>query len=117
MFYVRIAMVIEWKSICFPMSVLESGFFPALGAALEGINNQGEFRRIEKRSDAMSKRLHHLLKKAIKLQNALSTHTNNSDDPMSLQLTTLANEAARLMVKEVLDWRVIFLDRPLNPAP
>jgi len=93
------------------------GFFPALGAALEGISNQGEFRRIGMRSESMAKALEQLIKQSVKLQSELDNGWNSSDIPISMQLAALANEAARLMVMEVLDWRVVFLDRSLNPAP
>jgi hypothetical protein len=32
----------------------------------------------------------------------------------SRELTALASETAQLMVNEVLDWRIVFLDRPLR---
>jgi len=33
----------------------------------------------------------------------------------SAHVAELADEIARLLVNEVLDWRVVFLDRPLHP--
>lgn len=92
------------------------GFLPALGAALEGINNQGEFRRIGMRSESMAKALKQLAGQTEELQKELVSGMNSRNIPFSIQVAALANEAARLMVMEVLDWRVVFLDRPLNPA-
>jgi hypothetical protein len=96
------------------MMTLICGFFPALGAAFEGINNQGEFHRIEKRSDAMAQVLEHLVLEAAALQNELTSNTAGDGESPSMQLAFLADKAARLMVMEVLDWRVVFLDRPLK---
>lgn len=86
-------------------------FLPALGASLAGINNQGEFRRIAKRSEAMAEHLKKLLAEAGAL-------TPADGSPVTLRWTAVADLTARvtqLMVNEVLDWRVVFLDRPLNP--
>lgn len=89
------------------------GFFPAFGAALAGINNQGEFRRIELRSKSMAGRLKKQFKQIKELQDRVA-----EDAPLPRQLSAdvakLASEAARMMVTEVLDYRVIFQDRPLK---
>jgi hypothetical protein len=82
---------------------------PALAAALAGIINQGEFARIAKRSEAMDKRLDQISKDIEKL-----SQTNDST-PTSLKLAqakSLAVGTAQLMVDELLDWHVIFADRP-----
>ncbi len=92
------------------------GFLSALGAALEGINNQGEFRRIGMRSESMAKALKHLAGQAKELQGKLVSGKNSKEISFSIQVADLANKAARLMVEGVLDWRVVFLDQPLNPA-
>jgi len=91
------------------------GFFPALGAALAGINNQGEFRRIEKRSDAMRQQLPNLSKEVDLLEEKLISFDGKEGGLLSVQVAALASKAAQLMVNEVLDWRVVFLDRPLTP--
>jgi hypothetical protein len=77
---------------------------PALAAALAAINNQGEFGRIAKRSEAMSERL---VKLDLRVDNLL-------EQPMlqSREVIVIAYELAQLMVDEVLDWRVVFKDRP-----
>lgn len=81
------------------------GFFPALGAAIAGISNQSEFRRIERRSEAMVQQLAVLQDEAGMLR---------SPDGVagSREIASLTHRAARLMVDEVLDWRVVLLDRP-----
>ncbi|MGA8573583.1 MAG: hypothetical protein WB560_14060, partial [Desulfobaccales bacterium] len=93
-----------------------NGFFPAIGAALAGINNQGEFLRIAKRSEAMQGHLKLLLNAAEELGRQLQEDTTLFPQQLSIPLAALTANAARLLVNEVLDWRVIFLDRPLNPT-
>jgi hypothetical protein len=86
-----------------------SAGFPALGAALAGINNQGEFARIMKRSEAMANGLH-LLSNEI---DRVSLNSAGEEPAMRLRkMSPLAVRAADLMVGELLDWQVIFLDRP-----
>jgi len=91
------------------------GFLPAVGAALAGIFNQGEFRRMAKRSDAMVQQLGLLLEKIQKLQEEIMGAPEPLDRAFSPQLAASASDIARLLVGEVLDWRVVFLDQPLNP--
>ncbi len=86
---------------------LASAGFPALGAALAGIANQGEFARVAKRSSAMRQRFEQFKKQIAELRAAGAGLT-------SAAVTALATEIAQLMVDEVLDWRVVFLDRPLR---
>lgn len=83
---------------------------PAFGAALAGISNQGEFRRIGKRSGAMRDQLAALLARADDLQPLVSS----TEPPahLSRRIEAVASDSARLMVDEVCDWRVVFLDRP-----
>ncbi len=82
---------------------------PALAAALAGISHQGEFARVAKRSHAMAARFRQLAAEIARLEQSTAV------SPATLrlaQVTPLAAEAAQLMVDEVLDWRVVFLDRP-----
>ena len=92
------------------------GILPALGASLEGINNQGEFRRVGKRSKSMANALEVLRSETIKFEKLLDSDINLKNSLFSMQIASLANESARLMISEALDWRVVFLDKPLNPA-
>ncbi|MBI5506113.1 MAG: DUF4231 domain-containing protein [Deltaproteobacteria bacterium] len=115
--------------------IFVGGFFPALGAALAGIANQAEFTRLEKRSEAMHIELERLADDVAALRAAgdpaatqnLESEPSVAHDPSLLQdvaaaavplsnaAVACAERAARLLVNEVLDWRVVFLDRPLNP--
>ncbi len=89
---------------------LTCAWFPALGAALAGISNQGEFARVAKRSAAMVQQLS-------SIHAALEALAAPAGPLTSAQLEPLAVRASQLMVDEVLDWRVVFLDRPLvHPA-
>ncbi len=86
------------------------GFLPALGAAMAGIANQGEFRRITRRSRAMRDQLARLQADA---QGMLAAA--GPGQQRSAAVGRLGREIARLMITEVLDWRVVFLDQPLRP--
>ena len=89
-----------------PVLTLCCATFPAFGAALAGINNQAEFARIARRSRAMTTQIEKALAAITELELAKS---------LSLaEVSGLARGAARLMVDEVLDWRVIFTDRPTS---
>lgn len=83
--------------------------FPALAAALAGIAHQGEFARVAKRSHAMAARFQQIAGEIERLEQATATHR---DTLRLAHVTPLAAEAAQLMVDEILDWRVVFLDRP-----
>lgn len=87
-----------------PVLVLGCAALPAFGAALHGIKNQGEFARIAKRSEAMAAQLQALLGAVEQLEHAETLR--------SADVGRLARRAAELMVDEVLDWRVMFVDRP-----
>jgi hypothetical protein len=79
---------------------------------LLGISHQGEFRRIAKRSGAMSARLAQLSEEVEALRKEIAEQTERQFSP---RVAALAHDIARLMVNEVLDWRVVFLDQPLVP--
>jgi hypothetical protein len=92
-----------------------AGFLPALGAAFAGISNQGEFRRLVMRSEAMCGRLGELEKRAGGIIERLTSKPMGSWAPrVSGEVSELAIQTAQLMVNEVLDWRIVFLDRPLR---
>lgn len=96
------------------MLVFVCGFFPALGAALAAIMNQAEFRRLANRSKATGEQLRVLHSDIKKQQAALAgTPAPGSRQP-SVQVLALASTIAGLLVAEVLDWRVILVDRPLE---
>jgi hypothetical protein len=84
--------------------VLAAASLPALGAALEGISNQGEFVRIAKRSAAM-------VTGFAAHADALSTLQKDAT-PHLTDVTPLSSKIATAMVDEVVDWRMVFVDRP-----
>jgi hypothetical protein len=95
--------------------ILAAAVFPALGAALAAIRDQGEFHRIGMRSEAMAERLGQL---NLEL-NALKSRSNAAgSEPYSSMtsgaLAELAMQVVQLMVDEVLEWRIVFVDRPLE---
>ncbi|PQO45472.1 hypothetical protein C5Y93_13555 [Blastopirellula marina] len=96
----------HWLTFC-------CGFFPALGAAFAGLVNQGEFRRIEKRSESMVQQLKLLIAEIDRLQTRMAE--DQSGRQYSPDVLELASRTARTMLNEVLDWRVVFLDRPIHP--
>jgi hypothetical protein len=93
------------------------GFFPALGAAMAGILNQGEFRRLEKRSQSMESQLELVVKNINNLRKQIESTPSSSEEQFSVRASRLAADAAKLMLNEVLDWRVVFLDRPFEQPP
>lgn len=72
---------------------------PALGAALFGIRNHGEFARMAHRSAAMAARL-----------GALATTEVSTSD----QLAAVATTAAADMTEETTDWHAVFRAKPLT---
>jgi hypothetical protein len=103
---------LEWLP---PVLTFFCGFFPALGAATAGILTQGEFRRINSRSKAMSGQLQLQLTEIENLRKKIASTPNSSRPQFSTSALALANATANLLVNEVLDWRVVFLDQPLRP--
>jgi hypothetical protein len=91
------------------------GFFPALGAALAGIINQGEFRSLTNRSDAMREQLDRLLNQTTTLRQQIDSTPDLTTRQFSAQAVDLASATAGLLVSEILDWRVVLLDQPLRP--
>jgi hypothetical protein len=97
-----------------PILTFLCGFLPATGAALAGISNQGEFRRLAKRSGAMAEQFEQLREQVKELQSQPNTAGSADGKRTSSQITDVATQAAQLMVNEVLDWRVVSLDQPLK---
>jgi hypothetical protein len=79
---------------------------PALGSALVGISNHGEFARIAKRSAAMAKSFGRFSEAIGQIHAA-----GGATPPTIGEVTRIAGEVAQLMVDEVADWRVVFTDR------
>ncbi|HEU4589137.1 MAG TPA: DUF4231 domain-containing protein [Gemmatimonadales bacterium] len=79
-------------------------FFPTFGAALAGIQSQGEFHRIARRSEAMVERLREIARRLAR-----------PDDPWSsATLGAVAEGVAEIMTAELLDWQFIFHGKPLT---
>jgi hypothetical protein len=79
-------------------------FFPTFGAALAGIQSQGEFHRIARRSEAMVERLREI-----------AGRLSRPDDPWSTAaLGGVAEGVAEIMTAELLDWQFIFHGKPLT---
>lgn len=89
--------------------VLASAFLPALAAALAGISNQGEFARLAKWSAGMAVSCGRF---ATQLSSLRSGHAQGRSALRLSQVIPLASEIAEVMVDEVADWRVVFIDRP-----
>ncbi len=82
---------------------------PTLGAALAGIRSQAEFERVKKRSRAMLHTLQRICKE-------LDARDHRQEKISLAALNLIVAEAGQLMVDELLDWRIVFKDRPL-PEP
>jgi hypothetical protein len=88
---------------------LAAASLPAFGSALAGINNQGEFSRVAKRSRAMARRMEHLEGEI----DTLAARTAAQPGSVRLEhVTPLALYVVQLMIDENLEWRVVFTDRP-----
>lgn len=98
-----------------PLLTFCCGFFPALGAAMAGIVNQGEFRRVSNRSESMHEQLVGLSKEIESLRSRIGASSEPAAEQFSVRVRDLANDVARLLLNEVLDWRVVFLDQPIVP--
>ena len=95
----------EAGEACDRWLVLVSATAPALGAALAGINNQGEFKRLSKRSQAMADGLSRIARDIVRLR--------TGDQPLRLSdVLQVSERLGELMIQEVMDWRIMFADRP-----
>jgi hypothetical protein len=80
-----------------------AAILPAFGAAIHGINSQGDFRNVARRSADMNKWLSDIL-----------TRVRMAGDEISSDgLAAFAEEAAGVMGADLLDWRVDFQEKPL----
>ncbi len=85
---------------------LLTGFLPSLGAAFFGIRVQGEFGSTAERSHATAAQLKTI---ASKFELLVS-----GDKPRLDVLRLRVEEAARAMLMENLDWRLLYISKPLN---
>lgn len=98
--------LLAWEEIAIGLCATA---LPAFGAALAGMRSQGEFERVKKRSRAMLQTLRHICRE-------LDGHSNAAEKISYGALSLIVAEAGQLMVDELLDWRIVFKDRPL-PEP
>ncbi len=89
-----------------------SAAFPAIGAAVAGIENQGEFQRVTKRSHATALSLDTMDAEIDALMQRLAVPT---EIVRLSEVSPIATKLAQMMIDEVSDWRVVFIDRP-QPA-
>ena len=82
--------------------LMASAALPALGAALEGINNQGEFTRTARRAPRWR-----APSKPMPPKSQAREETRPSPGPA----TALSSQITQTMVDEVTDWRAVFSDR------
>ncbi|HEU4390007.1 MAG TPA: hypothetical protein VFV34_19555, partial [Blastocatellia bacterium] len=83
-----------------------AAFLPALGGAMAAIRSQGEFQRVVQRSRAMREELD-------QLRQMIANVPTRANELNSQLLQQAVEQATRLMFNEVLDWRIVFQDRPL----
>jgi hypothetical protein len=82
-------------------------FLPALGAAFAAIRSHGELQRLAQRSKAMEENL-------TELQSELAKIPVTGEMLNSVKLRYHFDRVSNLMTSEMLDWRVVFQDRPLG---
>jgi hypothetical protein len=93
--------------------VLLAATLPALGAALSGIANQGEFARLAKRSAAMGDAFKQFAQQIVALQSA----ADRQQAVLKLsQVVPVASRIGEVMVDEVADWRVVVVEQPTRPV-
>lgn len=83
-----------------------TGFLPALGAAFFGIRVQGEFGSTAERSHATAAQLKNIAEKFEKLSGEKTPRLRN--------LRVHVEEAAQAMLMENMDWRLLYISKPLN---
>lgn len=88
------------------MTVL-CAFLPALGAAFAAIRSHSEVQRLAQRSKAMEDTL-------TQFQADIAAVPITGNALNSVKLRSHANRVNDLMTNEMLDWRVVFQDRPLG---
>lgn len=109
-FHLIVALSHEWFGKAAPVwdrwLMFCAAFLPALGAAMAAIRSQGEFHRVVQRSHAMHDAL-------VQLRETVAKFEPGSNKLHSQLLQQAVEQTTRLMYNEVLDWRIVFQDRPL----
>lgn len=105
---IRLATRRLWSDADLDVWLLFSAFLPALAAGLTGINYHGEFLRIAKRSRSLADGFARFGAAAHALRDRL-----DAGQPVALaEVTQLAGLISQTMSDEVVDWRVVVVDRP-----
>ena len=86
-----------------------AAFLPAFGAALAAIRTQAEAQRLSRRSHGMKQSLE-------KLDLEFASISPREGEGNSQRLRARADRITDLMVREMLDWRVVLLDQPFGNA-
>ena len=90
------------------------GFLPALGAALAGINNHGEFKRVAKTSESMQREYSALSAELALLQSSLKSLKDEPSIHFFKKIKGAAYRVSQLMIDELSDWRITYHNRPLD---
>jgi hypothetical protein len=90
------------------------GFLPALGAALAGINNQGEFKSMSKTSESMKYEYAALSDELTSLKLTLLSVKEKADIPLYKRIKDTTYRISFLMIEELSDWRITYNNRPLD---
>ena len=108
-----IACILHLLHLWLPGEILTllCGFCPAVSAALAAINNHGEFRRMAKRSHAMSTAISKMIIRITELEKAMTVQ-ESIDKSTFCEVRQFTLETAYILIREVLDWRILFEDRP-----
>jgi hypothetical protein len=88
------------------------GFLPAFGAAMAGINHQGEFGRFAKSSMAMTDSFLQFTEEMDRITSDLDVLTKHKTITAFQKIKTLSHDIANLMINELSDWKVVFQERP-----
>jgi hypothetical protein len=93
--------------------ILIAATLPALGAALAGIVNQGEFARLAKRSASMVGLFERFAAQITTLRDGDSGKPGIANPKLS-DVIPVAEAVTTVMVDEVADWRVVVTERPVE---
>jgi len=90
------------------------GFLPALGAAVAGINNQGEFKSLSKTSESMQSEYATISEEISVLQLSLKSCKGEADMHLYRKIKDITYRISYLMIEELSDWRITYNNRPLD---
>lgn len=89
----------------FAWLTIVTALLPTWGAALLAMMNHGEFERVERRSDSMSRFL-----------DQIDAELDASSESMGItECNTIARSVSGACMDEVADWRIVFSVRPIRP--